>query len=305
MAPDDTGPAAASFAAEQSLPSRRIAASDDLKWRSILARAYLDPEETEGFTTAATPDLLVAIALSGTYHLEVKRPRGWEGAAYRPGAFGVMAPGNSATLRWRAAPSAPRRNLHLFLSAGLLRDTAEALGDPALLDHLPDALLLEDPLVLGCGRALWRALQQRADPLYADSIAQALATHMVYGRLLGGRATRSWPESGVLSGAALQRVTDYMRDHLGEQIILDDLAGLPNISKYHFLRVFSQATGLTPHRYLVRLRMQRAAELLRTSEDTVLQIAALCGYASPGQFAGTFRRHHGATPTAFRHDLRH
>lgn len=95
-----------------------------------------------------------------------------------------------------------------------------------------------------------------------------------------------------------------MHANLAERVVLEDLSKVASISKFHFARMFKLATGEPPHRYLTRLRMQRAAELLRDSEDTVQQISATCGYASPGQFASAFRRHHGANPTHYRRTRR-
>jgi AraC family transcriptional regulator len=171
------------LAAHEQVPSRELASSSALGWRSVLARSNRDPVETDGFTTAPTPDLLVVIGVSGTFMMECQRPRGWSRVTYRPGAIGVTEPGTSSTLRWRGASPRPV-SVHLHLSAGLLRSTAEALGSPRLVEHLPDALLFEDPTVLGIGLALATGLEQQADPLYADSLAQALAAHLLYGRFL-------------------------------------------------------------------------------------------------------------------------
>ncbi len=293
-----------SFAAEQRLPSKRLASSGDLGWRSTLVRAYEDPNETEGFTTSPTPDLLVVINISGTFTMESQRSGGWSRARYRPNSIGTTAPGCSTTLRWRSESSEQLKSLHIFLSADLLRDTADGLGRPGLIALLPDALLLDDPVVAAIGRAMLGAVEQRADPLYADSLAQALALHMVYGRLLESAPPRPSRAPGALTEAALARVVDYMHIHLGGRVALEDLAEVASISKFHFVRLFKLATGDPPHRYLTRLRMQHAAELLRDSEDTVQQISAACGYASPGQFASTFRRHCGTNPAQYRREAR-
>lgn len=296
---------AASLAAEDQLPGRRTASSHELRWRSILVKAYAEPEQAETFTTATTPDLLLVINLTGTFAMECQRAGGWTAAPYRAGVIGATAPGGTATLRWRSTASPePPSSVHLHLSSDLLRDTAAELGSPGVLTQLPDALLWEDPFVLAAGRALLCAVEQRAAPLYGDSLAQALAVHLLCTPLLATAVPRQPADYGALKGVALTRVVDHMHEHLGENIDLNDLARVANISKFHFLRLFSQATGSTPHRYLVRLRMERAAEFMRTSEQSVLQVSAVCGYASPGQFATAFQRHHGASPTQYRRDTR-
>jgi AraC family transcriptional regulator len=121
-----------------------------------------------------------------------------------------------------------------------------------------------------------------------------LATHLLYGADAGRF------EPATLGRPALNAVVDYMHLHLQDDIDLAELAKLANMSKFHFLRLFAQATGATPHRYLVRLRLQRAATMLRDTRQTILQVAEACGYRSPGHFAGAFRRQYGVSPTEFR-----
>ncbi|WP_212735361.1 helix-turn-helix domain-containing protein [Herbidospora galbida] len=69
---------------------------------------------------------------------------------------------------------------------------------------------------------------------------------------------------------------------------------------YHFVRVFREATGETPHRYLTRLRIEQARRLLSTSPLSIEQIAPRCGFASPGALSSAFLRHTGVRPSAYR-----
>ncbi|MFI7633529.1 helix-turn-helix domain-containing protein [Nonomuraea sp. NPDC049400] len=289
---------ARSLLAERSLPSRRILCSTELGWHGILARTYRDPTRTEQFTTAQSCDLLVVLVVSGTFAIESRKGRRWQQANYHPGSVGVTAPDNVSVLRWEASPGQRLESLHMHLSADLLEETSDALGDRGPWSRrLPDALLLDDPLVTAAGLALGRALRRRAPALYADSIAQMLATHLLYG-----------PEPAVAPGVgpaalcatAVRHIITYMHEHLHEDVSLDDLAAHTNVSKYHLLRSFAKSTGFTPHRYLVNLRMERAADLLRDTAQPVLQISQACGYRSQGQFAATFRRRFGVSPTDFR-----
>ena len=287
-----------SLNAHRELPSRLTASSHGLTWRSVLARSYADPVETEAFSTVATPDLLVAIVLDGTVTTECQRPRGWTKATLRPGAVGVTSPGTSWSLRWRGATPG-LTSLHLHLSAELLLETAEALGSPRLMEDLPDALSLDDPAILSIGRALGAGLERGAESLYADSLAQALAAHLLHGRLLGTRRDPA-DRTARTRGPDVRPAVDYMRDHLAEEVTLDDLAAVARMSRYQLIQGFTRSSGLTPHRYLMSLRMQRAAELLSTTDYSVRQVSALCGYASPGQCTTAFGRHHQISPARYR-----
>lgn len=212
--------------------------------------------------------------------------------------MGVSAPGTSSTLRWRGAPR-PLTSLHLHLSADLVEETATALGGARLVEQLPDALSPEDPMVLDLERALRVALAQRAEPLYAESLAQAVVAHLLYGRLLSsGRAPSD--RTALADETAVRQVVDHLSDHLAEALSLADLAAVGGLSRHQLIRTFTRTLGLTPHRYLVSMRMRRAAELLSRTDYSVTQVSALCGYASLGQFITAFGRHHHDSPARYR-----
>jgi AraC family transcriptional regulator len=284
------------------LPERTVASSAGLGWKSVFARLCEHPAAAETFTTAPTRDLLLVLVVDGSLTIEAKAPRGWRRARYRSGSMGATAPGASSTLRWHAAESEPHRSLQLLVSGQLLHETADAVGRPTAASQLPDALTFDDPVVRMTSRALAVALLERSDELYADSLTQALALHLVIGRWLGRRRATPPEVDGGIDQGTLRRVLDYMDSHLDREIALADLADIACFSKYHFLRLFTEATGMTPHRYLVMLRMQRAARLLCTTRRPVYGIAATCGYTSHGQFTKAFRRHFGMTPTQMRRD---
>lgn len=285
--------------AEEHLPAKRLSSSHTLRWSSVLARTYAEPAEAEPFSTAATPEPLVVVQLAGVSRIQSRRSGGWASALYTPGSIGLTAPGTSSVLRWRPdahpPPGAGVRTLQLHLDAALCEATAHALGRPGSLAGLPDALRLTAPSVLATATAIGAAAAHGAEGLVADALAQALAA-----QLLALRAGVTPTCAGRLSTRQVQVVIDHMRSQLALDVRLEDLAGLVHLSRYHFLRKFHATTGMTPHRYLVRLRVERGAQLLRTTRLTVLDVASRCGYASPGRFSDAFRRHHGLTPGAYR-----
>jgi AraC family transcriptional regulator len=268
------------------LPSRLLTSSEQSGWRRVEARQYADPPVTEAFRTS-TSRLLLVLVTSGRYRIESRQGARWRRVSYRPGSIGVTAPGNISELRWRSTDPSPMQSLHLRLDPDLAGDAV-----------LPDALVLHDPFVSAASWALAGALQEQAPALYADSLAQALVTHLAH--RAGRPATSNPRRTGTLGAAQVEQVSEYMRAHLGEDISVDDLAGVANVSKFHFIRTFSQATGLTPYRYLRRMRLRAGAELLRSSSLSVAQIASQCGYLSIGQFAAAFRSEYGVRPSDLR-----
>jgi AraC-like DNA-binding protein len=81
---------------------------------------------------------------------------------------------------------------------------------------------------------------------------------------------------------------------------LNRLAQIARLSPYHFLRVFEGLTGTTPHQYLLRVRLRRAAARLRKEETKVADIALGCGFGDISNFNRTFRAEFGVTPRVYR-----
>jgi transcriptional regulator GlxA family with amidase domain len=93
-----------------------------------------------------------------------------------------------------------------------------------------------------------------------------------------------------MSARKLQLVKDYIHAGLATRLTLEDLASGVHMSAYHFARTFKATTGQTPHAYVMRLRIERAQELLRTSPSSrirdyakrgVRQQESFCGEVSP------------------------
>jgi transcriptional regulator GlxA family with amidase domain len=81
---------------------------------------------------------------------------------------------------------------------------------------------------------------------------------------------------------------------------LEQLAARLGVSRYHLIRAFRRAWGVTPHQYRTRQRIERAKALLATSDLTVTEICFAVGFQSPGSFSALFRRAAGQSPRGYR-----
>lgn len=113
---------------------------------------------------------------------------------------------------------------------------------------------------------------------------------------LAGLAPRAQAARGGLAPHLLRRVEDHMAEHLAEEIGLAELAALCGVSAGHFLRSFRQSTGETPHRCLMRMRLERAIHLIGTTRLPVIEIAAMTGFSSHSHLTSTMSRMMGRTP---------
>ena len=94
----------------------------------------------------------------------------------------------------------------------------------------------------------------------------------------------------------LKRVVEYVENHLSEKIALSDLAAVAGLSRMHFASQFRTATGLRPHEFLLRRRIQRAEELLRNGTMPIAEIAQTVGFQTQAHLTTVFKRFAGCTP---------
>jgi len=103
-----------------------------------------------------------------------------------------------------------------------------------------------------------------------------------------------------ISGRNLKNVLDMIEDRLDECLNLAEMCSLANVSKFHFIRLFSEATGRTPYQYIQQRRIEKARLMLTTSDRSVAEIGAAVGFADAPNFSRTFTRHVGMSPSQYR-----
>lgn len=106
-------------------------------------------------------------------------------------------------------------------------------------------------------------------------------------------------ESGLPERQLLQ-VLEYINEHLNQEIKLADLAQLLGMSQFHFSHLFKQASGTAPYQYLLQQRVERAKQLLKQTDQSIIDIAFLCGFNSHSHLTKQFRQFTGMTPKAYR-----
>ena len=134
--------------------------------------------------------------------------------------------------------------------------------------------------------------------LYTDNMTRAIALHLL--RSYSTNSLKLPVSAGVLAGWRLNRVVDYMHAHIDQNLPLHQLAATAGLSPSHFARAFRAATGEPPHRYLVRLRVEKARHLLELTRLPIIDISLQCGFDQSTHFATMFRKCVGLSPRAYR-----
>jgi AraC-like DNA-binding protein len=97
----------------------------------------------------------------------------------------------------------------------------------------------------------------------------------------------------------LRRARDFADRHYAQPLSLNEIAGVAGLSKYHFLRLFRATYGITPMEYVSQRRIERAQDLLRTTNLTVTEVCFMVGFSSLGSFSSRFRRLVGENASGF------
>jgi len=131
-----------------------------------------------------------------------------------------------------------------------------------------------------------------------QGIAQGIAIHLARNYSLTLEESRSGSPS--LPGYELRQITNWIAEHVAEDLNLDRLAAQAGLSKFHFHRLFKTSVGVPPARYHINLRLDVARRLLRETKKSVVDVALDVGYTNPSHFAELFRRETGLSPSDYR-----
>ncbi len=152
-----------------------------------------------------------------------------------------------------------------------------------------------DPLTRELVLALIR--NGSSDRLYSDALANSLLVHHLTS------ANKRWTQGssiGKLNRKQLQRAMDYLQEHLGQELDLQSWAKEVGLSPYHFAPLFRRTTGLAPHQFALRHRVERAKSILATGDTSLSGVAYDLGFSSQSHFNRVFRQYRQMTPGEWR-----
>ena len=141
-----------------------------------------------------------------------------------------------------------------------------------------------------------------ADSRYVQSLGAALAAHLV--RKYASDAKEYSSQRRLVMKPGLADVLDYIDQNIDGRLTLPKLAEVARLSIFALVRSFKTSTGLPPHRYILRKRVEHAKVLLSDAALSIGDVALRCGFGDQSAFTTTFRRITNQTPSAYRDSLR-
>ncbi|HEY4245440.1 MAG TPA: AraC family transcriptional regulator [Lacunisphaera sp.] len=270
-------------------------------WKEIKAWIIAPPRNVDVLPLPAVSEPFLAWTISGEADFQEREGDGpWITNRIKQGSFFLTSGGAPYDCRWKTLTSEPFQTLAVFIELPLLqRAMTEVFGTEASRARLRDLSAFSD-VTLGVYMERLRdeLMRKKASPLLVQGLGQAIAIHLArnYAEIL-----KNPPKTApALPGFKLRQITDGMAAHLADEFNLDRLAAQAGLSKFHFSRLFKSATGVSPSRFQLDLRMNAARQLLRETKTSVVAIALEMGYNNPSRFAQLFRRETGTTPSEYR-----
>ena len=242
---------------------------------------------------------LVNLHLSAPHHLVQRRNGHTHEGLEVTGAVDIMPAGAPAYWRMEAASE----DMSMLLDDRFIRRVAAEAGvGPKEIEVLP-LFSAREPQIERVGLSLLSEMETGGlgGELYAESLANVLALHLLRHHSSLGRSFRRKTErGGGFSGRAFGRAIDYINDNLSRKVTLTQIAEVAHVSPYHFARLFKTTTGLSPHQYVIQRRVERAKTLLADGDLTIAEVAQAVGFANRSHFAFHVRRLLGVSPKALR-----
>jgi AraC family transcriptional regulator len=239
---------------------------------------------------------VLASGLTGSFHqnapgmrlLDGKRSHERRGA----GDIAIIPAGITHSCSW----DAPAQFIVLAIEPTLLKQVGQDWVNPDQIELCPQFMSESDTLI----QSILLTLKEEADVggmgscLLIDSLKTALAVHLLRNYCV--TRPKLFSDSHGLSQTTLTSVKEYINHHLHQDLRLDEMAAIAQLSPYHFLQLFKQSMGITPHQYILQCRLHQAKNLLQHSSLSIAEIAIRTGFCDQSHLTRYFKRIMGVTP---------
>ena len=276
-----------------SLPSL---ASQAQRWENIRVQQFQNPAGEGSCHFEDEHTLFMSLAPRPIHYLQTQDGKTHTGL-FCKGDLSIAPANIPFFARWEGDENYLQIRLPTQFVQDIARETIAQ--DPNRLELAP-AFQIRNPQIEAIATLLFTELYQNqsSSSLYLDSLVNVLTVN-----LLRRHATTT-PEASVYEGGLpprqLRYVLDYIDSYLDQNIKLANLAQLMDISQFHFSRLFKQSIGVSPHQYLIQQRVERAKQLLKQTDRSIVDIALDCGFNSHSHLSKQFRQLTGMTPKAYR-----
>lgn len=194
------------------------------------------------------------------------------------------------------------QTLHLYLPAAVFERLNDDFNLPVAPAHsIRYVAGIRDEVIrhIGCSIVAELANQTAGGRMYVETVSLTLVARLLQKYCDSGACAPTETSAHSLDRIRLRRVLDYIAANIADNITLADLAGVAGYSPFHFARNFSLAMGMPPHRYISRMRIERAMADLAAGKLPIVEIALNAQFSSQASFTRAFHHATGMTPKEY------
>ncbi|MGL5079022.1 MAG: helix-turn-helix domain-containing protein [Waterburya sp.] len=276
-----------------------VLSSKDRGWENILVEQFQQPPGEGQTYYSDEHTICMSLAPRPVHFLQIKGGKTHEGL-YGKGDISITPAKMSFFARWNNDD----RYMQIRIASEFIESVAREVLEmnPEQVEFIPE-FRTRDSQIEAMGMMLLTELQQEnlGGRLYIDSLTNILAVHLL--RQYSALQPRFSIYEGGLPERQLIIVLDYINEYLDQDIRLTDLAQLLGMSQFHFSYLFKRSLGKPPYQYLLQQRIERAKQLLKQTDQSIIDIAFLCGFNSHSHLSKQFRQLTGVTPRVYRTHL--
>jgi len=195
-------------------------------------------------------------------------------------------------------------SVHPVLEDWMSNDALFAVGPRWKPGETPGECLHLGPAEFARLLDLVQRLEGELDSASAEARVAAFAYFLLLVTLLRRHCLPWEPAGDAAPGTRIGRAVEFIENHFAEPITIDDIAACSHVSRRHFFRLFEQAVGVAPMEYLKKVRLQKAAAMLLTTNANVTEVAFACGFSDSNYFSTLYHKEFGISPSRFKKDGR-
>ena len=219
---------------------------------------------------------------------------GWDDRPTNPGHCRILTYGESHPSRWLQTYNEVSLIISPQFAADVVRDGLAADRIEFVSRHSVADSVLADLATT------FRAELTADAPngaMYAETLTVGLVLHLLAN--YGVAKPKAPSPRGKLTAFQLRAVLECIESQLADDVSLLTLAQRAHVSPFHFARLFRATVGMPPHRFVLRLRLERAVHLMKAGKMTLAQIAVECGFHDQPHFTRAFQRGFRITPAIY------
>jgi AraC family transcriptional regulator len=275
---------------------RVVQSSADSSWRDVVMEQHQIPSNE--WANLMYQQHVVAVNVGWAMDCEFKSNGRFQQVTKLTGAISFFPSCQPFFLRVKMGVNKMADLIFLALDPKLLMRTADRLELRSDRIELVEQRRPYDPTLFHLALALREGVLTgaAADPLYGEALSSALSLHLLREYTTLKPKLKQAPCN--LSRETLLRAIAYIQDQLAEDLTLSHIAEAVSMSPFHFARRFKEATGKSPHQFVIEARVSKAKHLLERGDISIGEVAYEVGFVDQSHLTRHFKRMYGLPPRA-------